>query len=105
MIDRAQKILNLGQSEYDVSHQISNTANPLRDYRFNACDDVNAIQDKLSTIKDIETAKKEIPADKNINEIDGNQTERTKSQNKEDPEGQQRSEANNNQSAKLSAES
>ncbi|KAM3173188.1 hypothetical protein ACTXT7_012990 [Hymenolepis weldensis] len=104
MIDRAQKMLNLGQSHYDVSHQISNTANPLRDYRFKACDDVNAIQDRLSTVKDIETAKKEGPADKNINEIDESQIERTKSENKEDPEGQQRSEENN-QSNKLSAES
>ncbi|VDN99274.1 unnamed protein product [Rodentolepis nana] len=89
MIDRAQKILDLGQSEYEVSHHISVTANPLRDYRFNACDEVNAIDNKLQSIKDIKPGKKETPQVKEINEGEESRAEHSENENKEEPAGQQ----------------
>nr|CDS34558.1 hypothetical protein HmN_000902900 [Hymenolepis microstoma]CUU97809.1 hypothetical transcript [Hymenolepis microstoma] len=92
MIDRAQKILDLGRSEYEVSHHISVTANPLRDYRFNACDDVNAVENKLLIIKDTKPAKKEVPSDREINEGEENRAEHSENEHKEDSDGQQRPE-------------
>lgn len=59
MIDRAQKMLDLGQMQYDMSHQISETARPLVDYRFEACDNFNAVHEKISSIKVTEEARKE----------------------------------------------
>ncbi|EUB59957.1 hypothetical protein ECG_07438 [Echinococcus granulosus] len=59
MIDRAQKMLDLGQMQYDMSHQISKTARPLVDFRFEACDNFNAVQEKISSIRVSEEARKE----------------------------------------------
>ena len=64
MIDRAERMLNLGQMQYDMSHQISESARPLVDYRFDACDDFNAIHDKISGIQAAEVARKEAEANK-----------------------------------------
>ncbi|KAL5105448.1 hypothetical protein TcWFU_004551 [Taenia crassiceps] len=59
MIDRAQKMLDLGQMQYDMSHQISETARPLIDYRFEACDNFNTVHEKITSIKVSEEARKE----------------------------------------------
>ncbi|VDM35645.1 unnamed protein product [Hydatigera taeniaeformis] len=58
MIDRAQKMLDLGQMQYDMSHQISETARPLVDYRFEACDNFNAVHEKISSMKATEESRK-----------------------------------------------
>ncbi len=54
MIDRAKRMLKIGQQQFDVSHKISDTAKPLMDYRFEACDEFNAVQDKIVAIKESE---------------------------------------------------
>ncbi|VDD79674.1 unnamed protein product [Mesocestoides corti] len=54
MIDRAQRMLQLGQRQYDISHQISESAKPLIDYRFEACDDFNAVQEKIANMREEE---------------------------------------------------
>lgn len=56
-------MLKLGQMQYDISHQISDTAKPLTDYRFEACDEFNAVQDKIYTIKEIEADRAKRLAD------------------------------------------
>ncbi|KAM7543007.1 hypothetical protein Aperf_G00000005287 [Anoplocephala perfoliata] len=76
MIDRAQKMLNLGQLQYEMSHQLSDAARPLVDYRFEACDDVNAVKEKLTTIEGTESAKKEALAARKAQETQEHQEER-----------------------------
>ncbi|KAL5965152.1 hypothetical protein TSMEX_007142 [Taenia solium] len=70
MINRAQKMLDLGQMQYDRSHQISETARPLVDYRFEACDNFNAVHEKISSIKVSEEARKEARLTKAAKEED-----------------------------------
>lgn len=83
MIDRAQKMLDLGQLQYEKSHQISDAARPLVNYRFEACDDVNAVKEKLTAIEEKESAKKEALAAKEAQES-GEQEEEQNSEHPED---------------------
>ena len=64
MIDRAQKMLNLGQMQYDMSHQISESARPFIDYRFEACDDFNAVHDRIAAMQASEVANKTSQSEK-----------------------------------------
>ncbi len=51
MIGRAQKLLAEGQKQYNASHEISDAAELLTKFRYESCEQMNAVQAKIDEMK------------------------------------------------------
>ncbi|BHF69052.1 Death domain-containing protein 1 [Sparganum proliferum] len=47
LMDRAQRLLSVGQKQYEISHKISESAKPLLDLRYDACETAKTTHEKI----------------------------------------------------------